>query len=360
MSSYIREIKEEKFWQHIYQKTSRTNIPFNVYFELTYDCNLSCKHCYISKKGRKKELSYKETSSILDQLAVLGCFNLTLTGGEIFTRPDILKILEHAKNKGFSLTLLTSATLITPKIADYLKEIGIYGVIVSLYGITKQTYESVTDVSGSFQECLRGINLLQNRNIHISINTMVMNLNVSEFQGIKNFAEKLKAPFQYDYFIHPKIDGSKEPLSFRLSPKEVVEFKIEKGIFPLKKKKRHKRRGKHPFSKYSVFQCDGGKNFFAITPYGQMNLCIQYPFPQYDLREGSIELGWKKMSDYIKSLKPGRNHLCINCELVEFCQWCPAEGWLNKGNADSCIPYFKELATLHKIYSQKNGISKNK
>jgi len=42
-------------------------IPFAVLFELTYRCNLSCKHCYVIDQGRN-ELSCKEIKTILDHL----------------------------------------------------------------------------------------------------------------------------------------------------------------------------------------------------------------------------------------------------------------------------------------------------
>jgi radical SAM protein with 4Fe4S-binding SPASM domain len=344
--SAIRQIKEDQFWNYFYKRTTQKGIPFRASFELTYQCNLSCCHCYITRDDSKKELSYEEICSVLDQLAEMGCFHLDLTGGEIFTRADILKILEYAKKKGFYLILLTNGTLITPNVADYLKDLGINQVDISLYGITKKTYKSITRVPGSFQRCFQGINLLHDRKIPICIKMTVMNLNIGEFDDVKNFAKKLKVPFRYGYFIHPKINCSKEPLEFRLSSKEGIELEKRNHPYLFEEEKRSKKEKETSSKREGLFYCNAGKNSFAITPYGEMNLCLEYHFPGYDLRKGSLSKGWKELVNYVKSAKPDKNYECGNCELQEFCQWCPAVGLLEEGDRNACNPYYKELATM--------------
>lgn len=119
-------------------------IPFNVQFELTYRCNLSCRHCYVVQ-DKQKELTFKEITSILDQLVEMGTFYLCFTGGEIFTRKDIPDILWYAKEKGFFLILLTNGTLITDKEIDELKELGPLGIEISLLGARDKTHDFITN-----------------------------------------------------------------------------------------------------------------------------------------------------------------------------------------------------------------------
>ncbi len=91
------------------------NIPLYCYFELTYRCNLSCKHCY-APKIYGEELSLNEIDSILDQLLKIGTLQLLLTGGEILIREDFFDIAFLARSKGFILGLMTNGTLITKDI----------------------------------------------------------------------------------------------------------------------------------------------------------------------------------------------------------------------------------------------------
>src|SRR3989337_2358598 len=75
-----------------------------VHLELTRRCNLRCKHCYlpISKHpGDAPELAFSSVKQIIDELHSAGCLFISLTGGEVFTRPDITSILEYLWKKGF-------------------------------------------------------------------------------------------------------------------------------------------------------------------------------------------------------------------------------------------------------------------
>lgn len=361
----LNEIKQGKFWDEFYDKAAEKEIPFKASFELTYQCNLQCRHCYIPRRQRirlsedqiirgSEELCYSEVCSILDQLSDLGCFHLNLTGGEPLTRPDIFQILDYAKRKGFYTILLTNGTLITTEVANRLKDLDINQVDISLYGMRQLTYESITGGPGSFDRCLGGIRLLKERDIPIYLKMTVMTLNIGEFSQVKAFAKKLKVPFRYGYFINPKIDGSKAPLAFRLSPKEGIELERRNQSYLFEEEKRSKKEKETSSKRDGLFYCNAGRNSLAINPYGELNLCLEYHFPGYNLRKGSLSEGWKELVNYVKSAKPGKNYECGNCKLQEFCQWCPAEGWLEKGDRSACVPYFKELAKLRRE-KMKNG-----
>ncbi|MCK4859877.1 MAG: radical SAM protein [Candidatus Omnitrophica bacterium] len=339
-----KEIKSRKFWKNFSEKTAEREIPFKLSFELTHNCNLSCRHCYIAAEN-KKELFLQEICSILEQLADAGCFHINFTGGEIFIRSDILDILEFAKNKGFYIVLLTNAVLITPEIARRLKKIGINQVDISFYGTTKETYESITNVGGSFERCLKGINLLKENGIYVCLKAMAMNLNRNEISRVKEFAKNINVRFQYGYLLHSKIDGSKQPLCYRLPPEEIMELTEEMCVPRL-----HQSTVKvldRDFKK-EFFYCSAGRNSFAITPYGEMNLCLQYRFPKYDLRKGSVASGWRELTDYVKSALPSENYECDKCEFRQYCNWCPADGLLECGDRNACVPYLKEIARLRK------------
>lgn len=355
MKSDIKPIKAKKFWKDLYEKSAQKEIPLKASFELTYQCNLRCLHCYIPrtinpkpKAQNSKELSYCEVCPILDQLADLGCFHLNLTGGESLTRPDFFKILTYARRKGFYAILLTNATLITPRIADNLKDLDINQVDISLYGITPQTYEKITRIPGSFTRCLKGIQLLRQRNINISIKMMVMTFNLAEFARVRAFAKNLGVRFQWGYLINPRIDGSKEPLRYRISPETAIDLELryrphlsEEEKTPLEKKRL-------PFEKVGFFYCNAGKNSLTMTPYGEMNLCLEYRFPQYDLRRGSVRESWKELVNYVKSIKASSTYQCGDCEVKQFCQWCPAVGWLEEGDRGACSSYYRELARIRR------------
>ena len=344
MRSSLRVLKEGRFQDYFYQKSLEERVPFKVCFELTYKCNLTCRHCFVAKDPCQKELNSAQIYSILEQLADTGCFYLIFTGGEIFIRPDVLQILAYAKKKGFHISVFTNGTLITPRVSRYLKKININQVDISIYGKSQVTHEAITGVPGSWQKALQGANLIRQADIPVCFKMIVMKSNLKEFKAMKEFARSLNLPLSYGYVIQPKIDGSKGPLALRISPQQAIELEENNAAFFCSEKKNLKRKKEAFFRQKSIFYCDAGKNSFAINPYGQMNLCLGHPLFGYDILKGSLAGGWNELTAFVESANPKKNYRCGHCKFLAFCQCCPAESWLEKGDRNACVAYFRELA----------------
>jgi MoaA/NifB/PqqE/SkfB family radical SAM enzyme len=70
--------------------------PSNVLFNITFRCNLKCKHCDIWKDKSGKELSTEEIKEIIDKLKNwLEYFRLHFSGGEPLVRKDIFEIIKY-------------------------------------------------------------------------------------------------------------------------------------------------------------------------------------------------------------------------------------------------------------------------
>src|SRR4029077_13124080 len=153
---------------------------------------LVCAHCYNNlpmgdRQAQIAELSTDEHRRILDEMAAAGSLWLLYTGGEIFARKDFLEIYTHAKRNGFIVTLFTNGTLITEKVADYLTEYRPFAVEITLYGRTRETYERLTGVPGSFDQCMRGIALVLERGLPLTLKTVAVTLNKHEVWDMQAF-----------------------------------------------------------------------------------------------------------------------------------------------------------------------------
>ena len=127
---------------------------------------------------------------MLDELVEMGCFWLLYTGGEIFARKDFLEIYTYAKKKGFLITLFTNGTIINEQIADYLAEWPPFAIEITLYGRTRETYEALTAIPGSYDRCLRGIKLLKERGLPLKLKTVATSINKHEVLAMRQFAEE--------------------------------------------------------------------------------------------------------------------------------------------------------------------------
>lgn len=347
---HIPEISYAQFGKRLYKEAVAKRIPLSGSFELTFRCNLHCAHCYCNLPANDqgaiaKELKTEEVFYIFDRIAEAGCLWLLITGGEPLLREDFLEIYSYAKKKGFIVTLFTNGTLITPEIADYLVQWPPHKVEITLYGITDETYEGITGIPGSFKRCKRGINLLLERKIPLGLKTMVMTLNHDELWQIKEYTEELGLKFRFDPVLNPRLDGSRTPCQFRLSPEEVVEL-------DLADEKRDKEwqefceRFVGPSESDNLYSCGAGVSMFHIDPYGKMSACEMVRFQNYDLRCGSFEDGWHQSIPEFLTLKPEGDHPCGKCDLISLCGQCPGWAWLENGNPEAPVEYLCQIAHL--------------
>jgi len=316
--------------------------------------------------NQRKELNTKEVFIILDQLAAAGCLNLGFTGGEPFLREDIFDILGYAKSRGFNIIILTNGTLITAKKADSLKEIGLNKIDISFHTTNKEAFDWFTKVTGTYGRVLNAVELLRNRGVEVYLKATAMTINKDDMIKIRHLAvERFGAHFRWGPTVTPAWDRSKEALKFRLSAQEInqlmkeidqdTQIEFEKLDTLEKTSRRVPKEGKGQERKINhdrLFRCGAGRTEVVINPYGEMKLCMDIPGPKYQILKGSFNEGWKMLGDYVRNTAPGPRYQCGNCQLSQYCNFCPAYGWLECGDMSACPPYYQEAAQLSKIEAE--------
>ncbi len=265
--------------------------PFLCQWEITCRCNLRCVMCYTDCFNRpekiKEELTTDEIIRIMDELAEAGCLELCLTGGEPLARPDFFDIYEHAKKKGFLVTLFTNGTLVTEAIADRLAAQPPHRIEISLHGLTEGTFDGITQRQGSFRRCTRAIDLLLKRNLPLALKTTAMTMNKDEVLAIKRYVRSLGAVgYKLGEEMRPALDGSTAPERFGLTEFELHTLNGEDP--ELWKEACHKQ--SQPMS-----PCESGQRTFHIDAYGQLQLCSGNRRQGYDLKRGSFREGFYRV-----------------------------------------------------------------
>ena len=333
-------------------------LPLNGTIEVTRRCPLTCLHCYNNLpmgdlEARNRELTKEEHFQLLDQLVDIGAFWLLYTGGEIFARKDFLEIYTYAKQKGFLITLFTNGILINERIADYLLEYPPFAIEITLYGRTKKTYEALTGIPGSYERCLRGIELLRERGLPLKLKTVPTTINKHEVFAMKRFVEDdLGLEFKFDAQINPRIDCSQSPLAVRLSPEEVVALDMHSP----KAADEYRMLALRDLSKPpalaeldTVYFCGGGMKTFAVNAYGHMSICVISQQETYDIRQGSVREGWEKFLLAVRTRKRTRPTKCVQCRIQSLCGMCPANGELENGDQESPVAFLCEAAHLRAV-----------
>jgi radical SAM protein with 4Fe4S-binding SPASM domain len=343
------------FSSFIHKHYAAERVPLEVALEVTRRCPLECLHCYNNLEmgdlaARNRELSKEEYYKVLDELEQMGCFWLLFTGGEIFARKDFLEIYTYAKTKGFLITLFTNGTLISEKIVNYLLEWPPFAIEITLYGRTRETYEALTAVPGSYDRCIRGIKLLRDSGLPLKLKTVGTSVNKHEVLAMKEFAEEeLHVDFKFESLINPRIDCSQSPLAVRLSPEEVVALDFHSPKMAGEHRKNIEREMQAPTplgGGRTVYSCGGGVKSFAIDPYGHMTICVISHQESYDIRTGSVKEGWDHFLLRVRQRERKQITKCAECRLHSVCSMCPANGELENGDAESPVDFLCEVAHL--------------
>ncbi len=335
-------------WGERLKKRLNSRLPLRGTLEITPRCNNRCVHCYITHcpvDPDKKELSYKEYCHLLDQIAEAGCLWLLMTGGEPLVHRDFLDIYTYAKKKGFIVNLFTNGTLITPEIADYLHHWRPKSVEITLYGATRETYERVTGAPGSFERCTRGIELLVERHVPLSLKTVIMTINQHELPQMKEYARRLGVRFRYDAVMWPRLDGGKEPYDARLTPEEIVRLEQQDEAV-LQAWREWAKTGIFTKDSPFLYTCNAGKRGFFVDPFGQLSLCISARQPSYDLRQGTFADAWERFLPEVKRIRCTKDYPCRHCDLLNICGSCPPIAEMDTGDPESAVPFLCRLAHL--------------
>jgi radical SAM protein with 4Fe4S-binding SPASM domain len=295
-------------------------------------------------------MTTEEHFHMLDELVEMGCFWLLYTGGEIFARKDFLEIYTYAKKKGFLITLFTNGTLITEKIADYLLEWPPFAIEITLYGRTKETYEELTAIPGSYDRCLRGIRLLRARGLPLKLKTVATSINKHEISAMREFAEEeLGADFKVDGQVNPRIDCSQSPLAVRLTPEEVVALDMHAPKRVNEYRKLAKQGLESPPSLAQVdtmYSCGGGMNSFAINAYGEIGICVISQQETFSIRGAGVKEVWEQSLLRLRNRKRTQATKCIQCRIQSLCGMCPANGELENGDRESPVSFLCHVAHL--------------
>mgnify|MGYP001575926561 FL=1 len=265
--------------------------PLACQWEITCRCNLRCVMCYTDCRNTpesvRRELSTSDIVRIMDQLLEAGLLELCLTGGEPLARPDFFQIYDYAVSHGLLVTLFTNGTLITESIADRLAALPPHRIEISLHGTTTETFELVTQGTGSHARCLDAIRLLAARHIPLVVKATAMTINRDEVLGIKAWAASLgPISFRLGEDLRPELDGGAGPFRYALSAHELETLNRQDPELWSEACRK---------SRTDLPPCNSGMQRFHIDAYGGLQLCSGNRQQSYDLRQGSFREGFYQM-----------------------------------------------------------------
>ena len=174
------EVKDAMMHPHLRQ----------LFFEVTSQCNLACKHCGSSctMKGRSG-VPVEILENTIIELEVDPEYKnhmpfIVLTGGEPMMRSDIRAIVDMLYAHHLPWGMTTNGTLVTAEDARYFVSHGMYSVAVSIDG-TKEYHDAFRGVEGCFDKAFAGLQHFIDAGVPKSNVTTVLNhVNIKDINEI--------------------------------------------------------------------------------------------------------------------------------------------------------------------------------
>lgn len=310
----------------------RTLPPSLIFWEITAECNLRCKHCVVSAdKKLRQELTTDEALSLVHEWARLGVQNITFSGGEPLLRPDLFEIANYAKSRNINLQIATNGTLITPDIAVKLKRLSM-DVQISLDGSGPEVYGRFRGNHHAFYDVIRGIEMLRGAGMNFTLATVVTKSNVHDIPNILSQVERYGIQaFRLIPFI-PSGRGRKNK-DLELGPLEMKELtvylrgirkKVDFDILPLEFEETLEEPFNQRIDISDASACGGAIQYTTVTPEGYVLPCHYFNGVKTDnVRDHSFSWIWHncRFLNYFRSLRiRDFKGNCTECKWLAQCR----------------------------------------
>lgn len=323
--------------------------PFQVVWDITYACNLRCKHCYATAgKALPDELTTDEALDTIDKLDRFGVTIIAFSGGEPLVRKDFFEITRYAAEKGIYVAVATNGTLITEEMAKKMKENGIQYVQISLDG-TKETHEAFRGIKGCFDKTVEGIKNCVKEGFFVNISMTVTKLNYKDVSAVIELCEKLGVNWFMHYNFIPVGRGEKE---LDITPKEREELlkflyirNLHSNISLLSTAPQFARVALQqdaqiiPTHFYNVRGqrlrqlaefiggCGAGRFYFSIRANGDIQPCVFFPLKVGNIKYDDLDKLWRENKVFEELRNKDIIDGCSSCNFRYVCGGCRARAY---------------------------------
>lgn len=313
----------------------KLSTPTSVDIAITKKCNHKCIHCYnvwrtdIVNQDVLKVLSDEQIEVIVEELVKNNVWRATLTGGEPLSELNVLyKLIKAFRSKGISLGMNTNLSLMTDEIARTLTSEFYWDniLLTSLPGLTPEICDKVTQVSGSYDRIVKGIDICGKYGIPVGINIVISKENIYQLENLYSFLENHKVSYvSITRAIAPLYD--RDNPSFFLSESEIIhiadiletvhrQYGISVGSvtpFPLCILK--------DISKYQDIvsaSCAAGISRCSIDAVtGDISACTHEERVYGNIYTTGLKAAWDNMFEWREGLLV--NAECKDCNYLSFC-----------------------------------------
>lgn len=338
-----------------FQKLDDNGFLPNLFFELTYNCNLKCVHCF-NDKNLKEQPTFEDVKPIIDEAIKLGTFFITLSGGECTLNKDFIKIAQYIREKRLALCIYTNGQTFydNPELLEKVVNLYPFEIALSLYSMNSEIHEKITGIKGSYHKTLSVIKKLKEKNINVRINSFQTKYNPYDCKEIQEFAKENNVSCAIDYELINNPDKSNSDV--RITEEQLLKmFKANTSLYKIDNFKIIE--FNDVFMKKALL-CSAGHKAISINPNLDIYTCPTLKIPLGNYKNVSLKELWKNKDNKSSKLYKIRNIRRIDlsdCYKHEYCKYCSyclgialSEGSFLKKNKTFC----KEAKIRMKVHKE--------
>lgn len=352
------KVSSPQYVQYLNAKAMQRRIPLVGTFELTPQCNMQCKMCYVRmtpeqmRETQRDPLTAEQWLGIAEQAKEEGMLFLLLTGGEPFLYPQFRELYQKLRNMGFLISINSNGTLIDEKTVAWLREYPPLRINITIYGASDETYARLCGNPKGYSQVMRAIRLLRDAKIQVKLNYSITPDNACGLEEILDFSDREKLVLQAATYMFPPMRRDKESIghNFRFSAPEAakIEARIRQKqlgggdhfeeycmqLPPLDDKAADKERP----AEGEPLRCGAAKNNAWISWDGRMLACGMMSEPCVDMIPSlSFSKAWKEIVRKTEEIRlPAK---CAGCAQKKQCKTCAAMYYTETGRFDQVPAY---------------------
>ena len=274
-------------------------LPGMINIGVTDICNAKCEHCSFYKamdNPSDRVLKTEQMKLVLKSCQNFGVSIINFVGGEPLLRKDIGELIASVDKDKSSSCLYTNGWHLKDKCQE-LKDAGLMMTIVSLDGTTAKRHDAFRRLPKLFDRAVAGIKECQKKGMLTAISTTVTQDDIEDgsFEKMIQFSKELKVNELIVFDTMPVgMYSHREDLKKRGVDKDKLFEIIDKynadktypGIFCYAH-----------FRDPAVFGCSAGRNYFYVSPYGDMHPCNFTARPLGNLTKEAVADVWFRLVD---------------------------------------------------------------
>ena len=305
----LGELYREGFFRH-----DNGNIHIqSAYLHFTSHCNLKCPGCYSYEENRNivPDLSLEDFKKILDNLVKAGLVYLVISGGEPFSRSDLIDFLAYARSKSQIkyIECISNGTALLEMYCEAAKYLD--KLTFSLD--SADSHHAKIRPREIFDDVVRKIKILKRNGYPITIVFTIHHENIRMCKELILLAKSMEVEFRFSIFTIECTDETRSPLILTTEDYQVFHDYImnNMGSISIEDSAVDSNLG-------CVLSCGAGKTMVSVASNGDIYPCHMF------LGKKRFALGNALNDDINDLINDKRKNIfySIDVDNIEKCKTC--------------------------------------